>query len=187
VLYLGASAAPKHVRQDHRCYHEVLCCRELRRGHSDSSPPAPPNIVLQLRLDSGFTADASHPCRLLLGFDGTTTATLRAAAVCSPGAGTFSGPYFQIMHTIIVCLWLYYILIVQGDRRSFRQPGLNSRTTPTTLSNFPLGGSRPPAFQFLAADIPSLSTRPMFQPAFDTTTKDEDWSVRGPVDSHSLV
>jgi hypothetical protein len=44
-----------------------------------------------------------------------------------PGAGTFSRLYFQLMHTIIVCLWLYYILIVQGDRRSFRQPVLDSR------------------------------------------------------------
>jgi hypothetical protein len=45
-----------------------------------------------------------------------------------PGAGTFSRPYFQIIHTIIVRLWLYYILIIQGDRRLFRQPGLNSRS-----------------------------------------------------------
>jgi hypothetical protein len=44
-----------------------------------------------------------------------------------PGAGTFSRLYFQLMHAIVVCLWLYYILIVQGDRRSFRQPGLDSR------------------------------------------------------------
>jgi hypothetical protein len=32
------------------------------------------------------------------------------------------------MHAIIVRLWLYYILIVQGDRRLFRQPGLDSRS-----------------------------------------------------------
>jgi hypothetical protein len=43
-----------------------------------------------------------------------------------PGAGTFSRPYFQVMHTIIVGLCLYYILIVQGDRCLFRQPGLDS-------------------------------------------------------------
>jgi hypothetical protein len=32
------------------------------------------------------------------------------------------------MHAIIVCFWLYYILIVQGDRRLFRQPGLDTRS-----------------------------------------------------------
>jgi hypothetical protein len=36
---------------------------------------------------------------------------------------------------------------------------------------FALGGSRPPAFQFSATDIPSTSTLPMFQPNFDTTTE----------------
>jgi hypothetical protein len=36
-----------------------------------------------------------------------------------PGADTFSGPYFKLMHMIIVCLWLYYILIIRCDRRSF--------------------------------------------------------------------
>jgi hypothetical protein len=41
--------------------------------------------------------------------------------------GTFSGPYFQLMHAILVCLWLYYIIIVQGDRHSFRQRGLDSQ------------------------------------------------------------
>jgi hypothetical protein len=128
----GASATLEHVRQDHHCCHEVLRCRELRWGRRASSPSSPPSAILQLCLDSGFAADASHPCRRLLGSDGTTTATgagpahLHAAAVCSPGTGTFSGPYFQLMHALIVCLWLYYILIVQGDRRSFRQPGLDS-------------------------------------------------------------
>jgi hypothetical protein len=34
VLYLGASAALEHVRQDHRCCHEVLRRRELHRGCS---------------------------------------------------------------------------------------------------------------------------------------------------------
>jgi hypothetical protein len=131
--FTWASTAPEHVRQDHRCCHEVLRHRELRRGRKDSSPFAPPSIVLELRLDSGFVDDASHPCRWLLGSDGTAAATgagtahLRAVTVCSPGAGTFSRPYFQLMHVMIVCLWLYYILIVQGDRRSFQQLGLDSR------------------------------------------------------------
>jgi hypothetical protein len=30
MLHLGASGAPEHVRQDHRCCHEVLRRRELR-------------------------------------------------------------------------------------------------------------------------------------------------------------
>jgi hypothetical protein len=135
---------------------------------------------------SSASTTASQPTPPTL-VGGTTAATLHAVAVCSPSAGTFSEPYFQIMHTIIVCLWLYYILIVQGDRRSFRQPGHNSRTTPSAPPIFPLGGSRPSAFKFLATDIPSSSTRPMFQPAFDTTAEDEDRSVRGPVDGRSLV
>jgi hypothetical protein len=38
---------------------------------------------------------------------------------------------------------------------------------------YTLGGSRPPAFQFPATDIPSLSTSPMFQPStFDTAAED---------------
>jgi hypothetical protein len=77
------------------------------------------------------------------------------------------------MHAITVCMWLNYILIVQGDRRSFRQP---ETTTPTALPPpliFTIGGSRPPAFQLPAAGIPSSSTQPMFQPAFDTTTEDQ--------------
>jgi hypothetical protein len=82
MLYLGASAAPEHVRQDHHYCHEVLRRRELRRGRRDSSPSAPPSVVLELCLDSGFTADASHPCRRLLGSDGTVVAT-GAGPTCS--------------------------------------------------------------------------------------------------------
>jgi hypothetical protein len=37
---------------------------------------------------------------------------------------------------------------------------------------YALGGSRPPSFQFPAADIPSSSTPPMFQPTFDTATEE---------------
>jgi hypothetical protein len=89
VLLLGALGAPEHVREDHRCGHEVLRCRELRRGRRDSSPSAPPSVVLELRLDSGFAADACHLCQRVLGFEGTTAPTgvgparLCATAVCS--------------------------------------------------------------------------------------------------------
>jgi hypothetical protein len=81
-----------------------------KRGHRDSSPSTEPNVVLKLRLDSVFVADTCHLCRQLLGSEGTAAPTgagpahLRAAAVCSRGAGTFSRPYFQLMHIIIVCL-----------------------------------------------------------------------------------
>jgi hypothetical protein len=37
---------------------------------------------------------------------------------------------------------------------------------------YALGGSRPPAIQFLAEDIPSSSTLPMFQSTIDTTTEE---------------
>jgi hypothetical protein len=50
------------------------------------SPSAPPSVVLELHLDSDVTADACHPCRRLLGSDGTAAgpAHLRATTVCSP-------------------------------------------------------------------------------------------------------
>jgi hypothetical protein len=146
-------------------------------GRRDSSPSVPCSVVLELRLDSGFATDTCHPCRRLLGSDDTTTspAHLRAAAVCSPGRRYFYWTLFSTKHTIIVYLWLYYILIVQGDRRSFRQSGPRQpeTTTPIVSPIFPLGGSRPPTFQLPAADIPSSSTRPMFQPTFDMTTEDQ--------------
>jgi hypothetical protein len=53
----GASGPPGHVREDPCCGHEVLCSRELRRGRRDSSPSAPPSVVVELRLDCGFAAD----------------------------------------------------------------------------------------------------------------------------------
>jgi hypothetical protein len=85
----GSSGAPGHVREDPRCSHEVLRSRELCRRRRDSSPSAPPSIVLELRLDSVFAADACYLCRRVLGSEGTTTPTgagparLCAAAVCS--------------------------------------------------------------------------------------------------------
>jgi hypothetical protein len=89
MLLLGASGAPEHVREDPHCGHEVLRRRELRRGRRDSSPSAPPSVVLELRLHSVFAADACYLCRRVLGSDDTTSpigtgpAGLRAAAVCS--------------------------------------------------------------------------------------------------------
>jgi hypothetical protein len=37
--------------------------------------PRQPSVVLELPLDSGFAADACHPCRRLLGSDDTAAAT----------------------------------------------------------------------------------------------------------------
>jgi hypothetical protein len=131
VLYLGASVAPEHVRQDRRCRHEVLHRCELRRGHRDSSPFAPPSVVLELRLNSNFAVDAFHIYRL--DSDGTATATgarpahIRVAAVCFPRHRYFQWNLFST-NTQNYCVFvLYYILIVQGDRRSFRQPSLDSQ------------------------------------------------------------
>jgi hypothetical protein len=74
VLLLGASGAPWHVREDPRSGHEVLRRRELRQGPRDSSssPYVTPNVVLELRLDSVFTADACYLCPRVLGSVGTT-------------------------------------------------------------------------------------------------------------------
>jgi hypothetical protein len=110
VLLLGASGAPEHVREDHRCCHEVLRRRELRQGCRDSSPSAPPIVVLELRLDSGFAVDAFHLSGVFSApraqqhpqAQGPHTYVQRPFA--PPGAGTFSRPYFQLMHAIIVCL-----------------------------------------------------------------------------------
>jgi hypothetical protein len=133
VLYLGASEAPEHVRQDHRCCHEVLRHRELRRGCRDFSPFASPSVVLELRLNSGFATDAFHPCRRLLGSDGTAAATGAGPAhLCAAVVYSLERMYFQWIlfstnaHNYCVFV-VYYILIVQGDRRSFRQPSLDSR------------------------------------------------------------
>jgi hypothetical protein len=53
-----------------------------------------------------------------------------------------------------------------------RQPETTAPTVPPPPI-FTLEGSRPPAFQLPTTDIPSSSTRPMFQPAFDMTTEDQ--------------
>jgi hypothetical protein len=79
----------EHVREDPRCGHEVRRCRELCRGRRDSSPSAPPSVILELRLDSVFAADACYLCRRVLSSEGTAAPTgagpggLRAADVCS--------------------------------------------------------------------------------------------------------
>jgi hypothetical protein len=181
MLYLGGSTAPEHVRQDHRYCHEVLRRRELRRGHRDSSPSAPPSVVLELRLDSGFVADTSYPCRRLLGSDGTAAAIgagpahLRAATVCSLWRRYFHWTLFptNARNYCVFVVILYSNRTGQPPLFSTVGPRQPETTTPTASPIFPLGGSRPPAFQFPAADIPSSSTRPMFQPAFDTTTEDQ--------------
>ena len=174
MFYLGASAAPTHVRQDPRCCHEVLRRRELRRGRRDSSPSAPPSVVLELRLDSGFAADAFHPCRRLLGSDGTAAATgagpahLRAAAVCFPRRRYFQWTLFST-NARNYCV---FVVILYSNRtgRPPLFPTAGPRQPETTAPRapiFPPGGFRPPAFQFAAADIPSSSTPPMFQPGND--------------------
>jgi hypothetical protein len=89
VPRLGATGAPQHVREDPRCGHEVFGRRELRRGRRDSSPSAPPGVVLELRLHCDFAVDACYLCQRVLGSEGTTPPTgagpagLRAAAICS--------------------------------------------------------------------------------------------------------
>jgi hypothetical protein len=45
-------------------------------------------------------------------------------------------------------------------------------STVEPLPIYALGGSRPPAFQFPVADIPSSPTPLMFQPTFDTTAEE---------------
>jgi hypothetical protein len=128
---MGASAAPEHVRQDRRCCHEVICRRELRRGRS--SPSMPPNVVLELHLDSGFAVDAFHPCRQLVGSDGIAATIgagpvhLHATAVCFPRRRYFHWTLFSTNAQNCCVFVLYYILIIQGSCRSFRQPGLDSR------------------------------------------------------------
>jgi hypothetical protein len=181
VLYLGASAAPEHVRQDHRCCHEVLCRRELRWGCRDSSPSAPRSIVLELRLDSGFAADAFHPCRRLLSSDGTAAATgigpahLRATTVCFPRCRYFQWILFSTNARNCCVFLLYYILNVQGDCCFFptarpRQP----ETTTPRASIFPLGGFRSPVFQFAVVDSPSSST-PLCSSLVSTRPQRTSW------------
>jgi hypothetical protein len=70
-------------------------------------------------------------------------------------------------------------VVILYSNRTWRPPlfpTVGSRQPETTTpraSIFPLGGFRPPVFQFVAADIPSLSTPTMFQPGFDATTEDQ--------------
>jgi hypothetical protein len=175
VLLLGGSGALEHVREDHRCCHEVLRRRELRRGRRDSSPSAPPSVVLKLRLNSRFAADACHPCRWLLGSDGTAAATsagpahLHAAAVCSSRRMNFQWTLFSTN----TCNYCVFVIILYSNHTGrpppFPTAGPRQQEPPPI---YPLGGSTPPTFQFSATDIPSSSTPPMFQPTFNTTTEE---------------
>jgi hypothetical protein len=65
--------------QEHRSTYERMLAAamrysavvKLRRGRRDSSPSAPPSVVLELRLHSVFAADACYLCRGVLGYKGT--------------------------------------------------------------------------------------------------------------------
>jgi hypothetical protein len=170
----GASGAPEHVREDHRCGHEVLRRRELRWGRRDFSPSAPPSVVHELRLDSGFAVD---PTTFAGGFSaprvqqhpqaqGPHTYVQRSFA--PPGVGTFSRPHFQLMHD-----YCGFVIILYSNRTGrllpFSSVGPRQQEPPPIYT---LGGSRPPTFQFPATDIPSSSTPPKFQPStFDTAAE----------------
>jgi hypothetical protein len=64
------------------------------------------------------------------------------------------------------------ILYSNGTGRLPPFPTARPRQQEPPFPIYALGGSRPPAFQFPAANIPSSSTPPMFQPTFDTTTEE---------------
>jgi hypothetical protein len=114
----GASGAPGHVREDPRCSHEVLRGRELRRGGRDSSPSAPPSVVLELRLDSGFAADACYLCRRVHGSEGTSASTgagparIRAATVCSTRRRYFQWTIFSTNG----CNYCGFVIILYSNR-----------------------------------------------------------------------
>jgi hypothetical protein len=76
---------------------------------------------------SSTSTTASQPTPLTLagGFS-APTAQLRAVTVCFPRRRYFQWTFSINARNCCVFL-LYYILIVQGDRCSFRQPGLDSR------------------------------------------------------------
>jgi hypothetical protein len=94
--------------------------------------------------------------------------------------------YFQwTLFSTNACNYCVFVVILYSNRTGRpplfptagpRQPETMAPTAPV----FPLGGFRPLAFQFSAAYIPSSSTRPMFQPTFNTTTKDQlGWDHMG--------
>jgi hypothetical protein len=97
-------------------------------------------------------------------------AHLRAAAVCSPRRRYFQWTLF-LTNAHNYCV---FVIILYSNRTG--QPPPLSTVGPRQQEPpliFALGGSRPPTFQFSAADIPSSSTRPMFQPTFDTATEEQ--------------
>jgi hypothetical protein len=67
-----------------------------------------------------------------------------------------------------------FVIILYSNRtgRPPPFPTVGPRQQEPPFLIYALGGSRPLAFQFLAADTPSLSTPPMIQPTFDTTTEE---------------
>jgi hypothetical protein len=86
--------------------------------HPVSSSSSASTVTSQLTpatLDGGFSAPTAQQQPQAQG-----PHTYVQWLFVPPDTATFSGPYFQLIHVIIVCLRLYYILIVHGDRRSFR-------------------------------------------------------------------
>jgi hypothetical protein len=171
VPRLGASGAPQHVREDPRCGHEVFRRRELRRGRRDSSPSAPPSVVLELRLT---VSSQQKPATFAGGFSATRVQHHPEAhgplayvlwPFAPPGAGTFSRPYFQLMDAI--CFGFVIILYSNRTRRPPLIPTLWPRQQPPA-----------PPLQLPTTDIPSSSTPPLFQfqaqrGGFDTGTEDQ--------------
>jgi hypothetical protein len=131
-----------------------------------SSPSAPPSVVLELRLDSGFAADAYYLCRWVLGSEGTAAPTsagparLHAAGVCSTRRRYFQYTLFSTNGRN----YCGFVIILYSNRtgRPPPSPTAGPRQQPPPPM-YTLGGSIKPAFQFPATDIPSSSTPPMFQ------------------------
>jgi hypothetical protein len=110
MLYLGASGAPEHVRQDHRSamrYSAVVNYAgaveiPLLPRHPASSLSSISTVASQptpATLAGGFSAPMAQQQPQAQG-----PHTYVQRPFVPPGAGTFSGPYFQLMHAIIVCL-----------------------------------------------------------------------------------
>jgi hypothetical protein len=68
-----------------------------------ASQPTPPTFV------GGFSAPTAQQQPQE---QGSHTYVQLPFVPSPPGVGTLNGPCFQLMHTIIVCLWLHYILII---------------------------------------------------------------------------
>jgi hypothetical protein len=106
--------------------------------------------------------------------------------VLAPWGLVAASPLYKTLFSTNARNYCVFVVILYSNRTgrpplfSTVGPRKPETTTPTTLPIFPLGGSGPPAFQFLAENIPSSSTQPMFQSAFDTTTEDQlGWDQMG--------